>query len=64
MYLLNFSCKAQAALWDILDTAALDILPLDRTDVARMRELMRKYRDLPTARSIGETVDQGIAIKY
>lgn len=47
MYLLNFSWEAQAALWDMLATDALDILPLDKTDVVRMRELMQKYRDLP-----------------
>lgn len=47
MYLLNFSRKAQDALWEMLATEAVRLLALDRTDVARMRELMRKYRDLP-----------------
>jgi predicted nucleic acid-binding protein len=47
MYLLNFSRKAQDALWEMLATEAVRLLALDRTDVARMRELMRKYRDRP-----------------
>jgi predicted nucleic acid-binding protein len=47
MYLLNFSWKAQAALWELVETEALGLLPLDRTDASRMRELMEKYRDLP-----------------
>ncbi len=47
MYLLGFSSKAQDGLWRILESDALKILPLDAADVPRMRELMRKYRDLP-----------------
>lgn len=47
MYLLNFSWAAQAALWEWLDTPALAILPLTKDDGPRMKELMRKYRDLP-----------------
>ena len=47
MYLLNFSWEAQAALWEMIVTEALVILPLDQRDAQRMRELMRKYKDLP-----------------
>jgi len=47
MYLLGFSFKAQDALWCLLEGGAVKILPLESTDVPRMRELMRKYRDLP-----------------
>jgi predicted nucleic acid-binding protein len=47
MYLLNFSFKAQEALWKLLESGALKILPLDHSDAARMQELMSKYRDLP-----------------
>ncbi len=47
MYLLNFSWKAQAALWELVETEALGLLPLERTDASRMRELMEKYKDLP-----------------
>lgn len=47
MYLLDFSSDAQDALWRLLKRDAVKILPLDATDVPRMRELMRKYRDLP-----------------
>ncbi|MBI2361710.1 MAG: PIN domain-containing protein [Deltaproteobacteria bacterium] len=47
MYLLRISWKAQDALWEMVETKAMQILPLDHKDVARMKELMRKYRDLP-----------------
>ena len=47
MYLLSFSWQAQAALWEMVETEILAILPLDLKDAARMRELMEKYRDLP-----------------
>ena len=47
MYLLNFSWEAQAALWEMIITEVLVILPLDRGDATRIRELMKKYRDLP-----------------
>jgi predicted nucleic acid-binding protein len=47
MYLLGFSSDAQDALWRLLERAAVKILPLDAGDVPRMRELMRKYHDLP-----------------
>ena len=47
MYLLDFSAEAQDALWRLLERDAVKILSLDAGDVPRMRELMRKYRDLP-----------------
>lgn len=47
MYLLGFSWRAQDALWEIMETEALRILPLVHGDIPRMKELMRKYRDLP-----------------
>jgi hypothetical protein len=47
MYLLAFSPDAQDALWRLLERDAVKILPLDAADAPRMRELMRKYRDLP-----------------
>jgi predicted nucleic acid-binding protein len=37
----------QDALWDLIESAPVDLLPLGASDSARMRELMRKYRDLP-----------------
>ncbi|MGH2362605.1 MAG: type II toxin-antitoxin system VapC family toxin [bacterium] len=46
MYLLNFSWRGQEALWEMLERALL-LLPLDSTDVPRMRQLMDKYKDLP-----------------
>lgn len=47
MHLLSFSWEAQDALWDQLTRSALYLLHLDADDVPRMRQLMRKYRDLP-----------------
>lgn len=47
MYLIGFSWQAQDALWEMIDSGALKLLPLDSGDVPRMRELMRKYRELP-----------------
>ena len=47
MYLLNFSWAAQQALWDMLESEALALAPLDSLDAARMKTLMRKYRGLP-----------------
>lgn len=47
MYLLRFSWEAQNALWEMVEAGAVQILPLDRSDVPRMKELMRRYRSLP-----------------
>ena len=54
MYLLSFSWLAQKALWEWIETDTVKLLPLERDDAPRMKELMRKYRDLPS-RSTGET---------
>ena len=47
IYLLRGYPVAQEALWEIIETGAVELLPLGRDDVPRMKELMRKYRDLP-----------------
>lgn len=47
MYLLGFSWRAQDALWEMVASGALGLVSLDPNDVPRMRDLMRKYRDLP-----------------
>jgi predicted nucleic acid-binding protein len=47
MYLLRGSWQGQKALWSRLETDALTLVSLDRSDAARMRELMEKFRDLP-----------------
>ena len=47
MYLLGDLPKAQEALWEVLARGVLQFLPLDLTDVPRMRELMSKYSDRP-----------------
>jgi predicted nucleic acid-binding protein len=47
LYLLDFSWKAQDAVWAMLEEGVVTLIALDGGDVPRMRELMRKYRDLP-----------------
>jgi predicted nucleic acid-binding protein len=47
MYLLGDVPKAREALWEMLARGVLQLLPLDFTDVPRMRELMSKYADHP-----------------
>ncbi len=47
MYLLNFSWRAQEALWEMLDRGAVILLSPEEPDLLRMRELMKKYRNLP-----------------
>jgi predicted nucleic acid-binding protein len=47
MQLLSFSWQAQEALWEMIETGAVAVLPLGMDDLPRMKELMRKYRDLP-----------------
>ena len=47
MYLLNFSWKAQEALWEMFERGVVILLPLDNQELSRMRELMKKYKDLP-----------------
>jgi predicted nucleic acid-binding protein len=47
MYLLAFSWPAQKALWEILETGAVELLPLHDTDVPLLQRLMEKYKDVP-----------------
>jgi predicted nucleic acid-binding protein len=47
MYMLRAYWTAQNALWEMIEAGAVEILPLGMNDAGRMRELMRKYRDLP-----------------
>jgi predicted nucleic acid-binding protein len=47
MYLLGFAWERQRALWEMIETDILRLLPLDHVDAPRMRALMEKYRDLP-----------------
>ena len=47
MHLLGDSTRGPEALCDMVDDGALALLPLDAADVPRMKELMRKYRDVP-----------------
>ena len=47
MYMLRAYWQAQEALWAMIEMGAVEILLLNIDDVPRMKELMRKYRDLP-----------------
>jgi len=47
MYLLSDQPAAQAAIWEMLERGAVLLLPLDASDVPRIRELMRKYANRP-----------------
>jgi predicted nucleic acid-binding protein len=47
MYLLRELPTAQDALWEMLHRGAIQLIPLDASDVHRMRELMRKYENRP-----------------
>jgi uncharacterized protein len=47
MYLVSDLPRAQEALWEMLERSAIQIVQLAKSDVPRMRELMRKYADRP-----------------
>jgi predicted nucleic acid-binding protein len=47
MYLLADFPIGQDALWEMVARGALQLRPLDSTDVPRIRELMRKYANRP-----------------
>jgi predicted nucleic acid-binding protein len=47
MYMLRSYWQAQTALWEMIESGAVELLALEPGDVERMKELMRKYRDLP-----------------
>jgi len=47
MYLLRTSWQAQQALWRFVEAAPVELISLFPRDFPRVRELMRKYRDLP-----------------
>jgi predicted nucleic acid-binding protein len=47
MYLLGKIPNGTERLWDVLADGRIELSPLDLGDLPRMRELMRKYRDLP-----------------
>lgn len=47
MYLLSFSWRAQKALWELIETGTVHLLPLEMADIAPIKSLMEKYQDLP-----------------
>jgi uncharacterized protein len=47
MYLLSDLPLAQEALWEMLERGAVLLLPLDSSDIPRIRELKRRYACRP-----------------
>jgi predicted nucleic acid-binding protein len=47
LYLLDFSRTAVEAVFDLVETGALKVLPIGLDDLVRVRELMAKYSDIP-----------------
>lgn len=47
MYVLNFSWRAQDALWELILDDRVRLLPVEADDHRRMRDLIKKYRMLP-----------------
>ena len=47
MHLLRDQPKAQIGVWEMIERGALTLLPLDVSDVPRIRELIAKYADCP-----------------
>ena len=47
LYLLRFSPEAQDALLEMVERGAVRVLPIEESDIPRIRALIRKYRDLP-----------------
>lgn len=46
-YLLNFSVNIQDDLWQFIQRGGIRIEPLEENTYFRIRELMKKYHDLP-----------------
>jgi hypothetical protein len=46
-FLLDFSWRAQAALWELLTAGTITLASLGEDDLKRMSVLMAKYKDLP-----------------
>jgi uncharacterized protein len=46
MYLLR-APEAQRSLWELAEVSPIEFAPLGPDDMPAMRDLMRKYRDLP-----------------
>ena len=47
MYVLGFSWRAQNALWELVERDVISLIELGTSEHRRVRELMKKYRDLP-----------------
>lgn len=46
-YLLNFSWRAQDNFWQFLLRGGVEIIDTEAKTMARCREIMKKYKDLP-----------------
>lgn len=46
-FLLDFSWRAQAGLWELLTSGTIALASLGEDDLHRMSALMTKYKDLP-----------------
>ena len=47
LYLLNFSYRAQAAVFDFILQSIIKLVPTDLKSIEKVKMLMRKYQDLP-----------------
>jgi uncharacterized protein len=47
MFMLRAVQGGQEGLWELINSRSIQFAPLAPADFPRMRELMRKYRDLP-----------------
>jgi predicted nucleic acid-binding protein len=47
MYMMGKMAGGPEMLFELIDSHQIQFAPLETTDLPRMRELMRKYRDLP-----------------
>ena len=47
MHLLDFSRAGQEALLEMVERRALQVLPIDESDLPQIRALMRRYTELP-----------------
>ena len=47
MYYFDDLPRGQEALCDLVEDGTIEMLPIGREDVARMKALLRQYRDLP-----------------
>lgn len=62
MFLLGDYPEGQAGLWEWLEEGLIEILEIPREDFSRIRDLMKKYSDLPMDLADGTLVH--LALKH